>query len=300
MKYNYSPNVDNLLSKILELNSKHTSMIAESMKQLSNDELQDFDHYIEYLQMNGRTLDSLAKDYTLIVTDTFKELIYFSRFGHYRFSTIKEIEEAGYFDKKYMDQYMIGLGLTTFVWENHMQMKRFFTKNLPTNQMGTYLEIGPGHGFNMMQAIKNTNCQHYIGVDINEASVDLTRKILASTCFGKFNNYQVVKSDFLQWKSNKLYDIIVMGEVLEHVENPLSFLRKIKQLASDSAHIFVTTCINAPAIDHISLYKSFEDIELLIEHAGLEIKQCLQIPYHKKSLLECQKEKLPVNVGVIL
>jgi len=37
MKYNYSPNVDNLLSKILELNSKHTSMIAESMKQLSNE-----------------------------------------------------------------------------------------------------------------------------------------------------------------------------------------------------------------------------------------------------------------------
>ena len=91
-----------------------------------------------------------------------------------------------------------------------------------------------------------------------------------------------------------------MGEVLEHVEQPEVFLRRIAELATDDAFIFITTCINAPAVDHIYLWRTTDELEEMIEASGLSIVEPLRLPYEGKSLEDSREERLPINVAYVL
>ena len=66
------------------------------------------------------------------------------------------------------------------------------------------------------------------------------------------------------------------------------------------AYIFVTTCINSPAIDHIYLYRTIEEIENQIDNAKLDIREKKVVPYFKKSISESMAQSLPVNVAFVL
>ena len=59
------------------------------------------------------------------------------------------------------------------------------------------------------------------------ASLEMTKSILDSGVFGRLRNYTLYENDFLQHDFSIQYDGLVMGEVLEHVENPAAFLSKI-------------------------------------------------------------------------
>jgi len=108
--------------------------------------------------------------------------------------------------------------------------------------------------------------------------------------------------DFLEAKELEAgtYDAIIMGEVLEHVEQPDVFLKRIAELAKDDAYIYVTTCINAPAVDHIFLWRSTDELEKMIEGTGLKIKTPLRLPYEGKTLEESQAAELSINVAYVL
>jgi len=96
------------------------------------------------------------------------------------------------------------------------------------------------------------------------------------------------------------FDAVVMGEVLEHVEQPEVFLRRIAELAKDDAYIFITTCINAPAVDHIYLWRTTDELEEMITASGLTITEPLRLPYEGKTLEESREENLPINVAYVL
>ena len=91
-----------------------------------------------------------------------------------------------------------------------------------------------------------------------------------------------------------------MGEVLEHVEQPDVFLRRIAELAKQDAFIFITTCINAPAVDHIYLWRTTDELEEMILANGLEIVEPLRLPYEGKTLEESRELNLPINVAYVL
>ena len=55
----------------------------------------------------------------------------------------------------------------------------------------------------------------------------------------KIKNENVVKTDFLKWKTDKKFDAIVFLESLEHVTNPSSYLKKAASLLEKDGLIFV-------------------------------------------------------------
>lgn len=55
----------------------------------------------------------------------------------------------------------------------------------------------------------------------------------------KVSNKEVIKVNFLKWKTNKEFDAIVFLESLEHVTNPLKYLQKAVSLLKKGGLIFV-------------------------------------------------------------
>lgn len=292
--------INMLVKEIITVNVMQKRFVEKSIDSLTPEHRYDLDSYIQYCLKTGHSITFIAQCYNLLVKDTLNEQIYFKKHNTYRHSSYNEVSGSVYFNDDYMKQYMIGLALASFLWPNHVTINQLLTDTLPKEIDGLYLEIGPGHGFNFIHAIKTTRYSKFTGIDISPSSVELTKNILKSGFFGEFFNYDIIQQDFLSWNTNAKFDAIIMGEVLEHVENPVAFLKKIKNISMDTSYINITTCINTPAIDHIYLYRSLEEIENHVRSAGLCVKKTLSVPYGNTTLSESEAQSLPVNVAMIL
>jgi len=289
-----------LTTIISERNPSQEKFLKRSIQMLDAQEGKTLVQYIEYSLGCGNSLDDLAEAYLTIVRDTHREQMFFRRHLRYRHSSFSEVANSVYFDSKYMSKYMHGLALTLFLWPNHLEMKRFFNEFLPKNHLGNYLEIGPGHGLFFMTAMQQGNFRSHLGIDISPTSARMTRNILESRIFGDFNNYRIIEQDFLKWESGQVFDAIVMGEVLEHVEDPVMILRQIAKIASRDTFIYVTTCIDSPAVDHITHYESMDQIARHVHEGGMRVKEQLLVPYGEMTLEESHANRLPVTVALIL
>jgi 2-polyprenyl-3-methyl-5-hydroxy-6-metoxy-1,4-benzoquinol methylase len=257
--------------------------------------------YIRYCMGHGLSLPYLASCYNTIAIDIQMEQIYFRRHKKYRHSTFKEVADRVYFDAEYMKRYMYGLALTYFLWPAHAAMQEFFVATFPKGWGGAYLEIGPGHGYYFRQAATLGSFDRMTGVDISPASVELSRDLMRHHRLDTTAEIAILEADFLEFSSDGgTFSCIVMGEVLEHVEQPGLFLRKIAELSEPDTHIYVTTCLNAPAIDHIFLFGTSSEVEDLAGDSGLLITDRFIAPHSGKSLAECEAARLPVNVAYVM
>lgn len=293
--------IDALTEHIVRINPLQRSFIEQSATDIRDVERRDLDAYIRFADSSGMDAEYLAGCYDLIVKDTLREQMFFQRHGRYRYSTFDEVANSVYFDDDYMRRYMHGLAITAYLWPNHRALHRYFIDSIPAGSAGQYLEVGPGHGVFMMCAMRDSGYERFVGIDISPTSVEMTRALLGSGAFGDFDNYEIVEQDFFTTDtSDGGYSAVVMGEVLEHVEDPGRFLQQIAAVTADDPFIFITTPVNAPAIDHIYLFDSVASIEALVAQAGLRVRDRLLVPYPGLTVEESMAQKLAVNVAMVL
>lgn len=290
-----------LIDVVIASNPLQRPFLESSLSELKTSEKDELESYLSYCTKQGLGLDFLADCYNTIVKDTLREQVYFLRNKRYRCSSYAEVAGSVYLNDNYMKRYMYGLAMTTTLWPNHREIHRFFSEVLPKETSGNYLEIGPGHGVYFMNAMRSCQYGNYQAVDISPTSIALTRSILESGEFGDFRNFDLVCDNFLNATfSGKKFDAIVMGEVLEHVENPAAFMNKIRELSNPGTFIFVTTAINAPAIDHIYLFESPEAVHDLVQQAGFRVVSEKISPYPSLDLTKTMELGLPVNIALQL
>lgn len=162
-----------------------------------------------------------------------------------------------------------------------------------------WLEVGPGHGIYFTYAVNHTEYDCYYGIDLSQTAVDMSRSIIGKLVNGQ-KQIIIEKKDFLELPEDKKYDAIIAGKVLEHVEDPGLFLRKIYSLANRNAFIYVTTAINCPQKDHIYLFQTIEEAEALICESGLEIVDRLYVPTNGYSLEKAVRKAVAINVAYVL
>ncbi len=288
-----------LTSSILEANPVHRRFMDNAMAANLPSEREHLEQYLSFCVSQGLSIEFLAECYLVILGDTLREQVYFKKHGNYRYHSFAQVADRVYHDETYMSRYMYGLAITSFLWPNHLQMLRFFDEVLPHDAGGSYLEIGPGHGYYLMKAMQQSAYNEFMAVDISETSIELTRQLIEH--YSGKTECVLRQEDFLDNKfKDDFFSAVVMGEVLEHVEDPGRFLREIRRVADAQAFIYVTTCINAPAVDHIFLFNSVEHLEAMIVDAGLIIRERCICPYEGKSIEESVALRLPVNVAYSL
>jgi len=278
----------------------HSKNLEQAMRMVEHADVLAADEYVTYL-LRRHEPDFLVASYRTIVEDACAEQLEFRRTRRYRHSTFAAVARSVYFDQDYMTRYMVGLALSYFLWPNQIQIRRFFHQTLPQLDRGNYLEIGPGHGMFLLQALQHSGYDRFLGVDISPSSIALTQDVVRTIGRTKAKHLDLLQMDFLAADTlDGPYDAIVMGEVLEHVEQPGEFLRRIGDLATKESHIFITTCVNTPAVDHIYHFRTVADVETLIVESGLSIRQAQVVPYPGQELKTCIAAELPINVAYVL
>jgi SAM-dependent methyltransferase len=75
-----------------------------------------------------------------------------------------------------------------------------------------------------------------VGIDINAEGVDYVKKE-----FGTDNVYCLdITKDPIDILKNEDYDVIILGEVLEHIDNPVEFLSTIRERCQNVEQIIIT------------------------------------------------------------
>ena len=300
-----------LVKKLHRLISKKSPFQEKKInlfhKKLTKDNFIEIEEYLElyrkFLLKNRLSLDNAVSSYVEMCNDMFNCHIKFLRSGKYPVLSLDEAKKNVYFNPKKMRSYMVGLAISQFFWETHFKMFKHLQKMI-LSKLNTkyYLEIGPGHGLFSFFSIKTLkNLSDYTAVDISKTSLELTKEFIKlNTSRNLKKKLNFINKDFLDLNKNKKYELIVCGEVLEHVLNPTKLLKKIQSILKEEGKVFVSTCINCPAIDHVNQFFNIEDIEKMFLKAKFNVVSRKILPVENVSYKTALKKKITVNYSAIL
>jgi 2-polyprenyl-3-methyl-5-hydroxy-6-metoxy-1,4-benzoquinol methylase len=247
------------------------------------------------------SIDIVVDSYLELVNQMLHSRLEFVRTGCYPSQSQKIAQNAVYSHKSTMQQYMLGLALSYFLWQHQFKLLRFYRESIrhvgPCKQ---FMEVGCGHGLLLVELLNHSSTSSCIDViDISQQSIDMTKRLL-ETSFLNNRNCKFFNCDVFDFQTDQRYDFITVGEVLEHVDKPLDLLSKLGALLAPDGQIFISTCANCPAIDHVYHFKNVQEIIDIIAKAGLIVESEIVAPSEKKDIQYLEKNKVDISYAAIL
>jgi 2-polyprenyl-3-methyl-5-hydroxy-6-metoxy-1,4-benzoquinol methylase len=179
-----------------------------------------------------------ARCYNRLCMDYVREQIVFRKTGRYPVDSARAYQTV-YSRPEVMRYYMIGLLLTYLFWPNQYGMFRFFCEHVATLRIRRYLEVGVGHGLFVAEVLRQAPEFPATLVDISETSIAVARELLG-VFQADLGRTRFVHGDFLTVSLPPAgFDFVVLGEVLEHVDDAPQFLRRAKELLSPDGSMYV-------------------------------------------------------------
>ena len=252
--------------------------------------------YEPFMKNNSVALNELADAYLLLINQMILSRIKFMRDGRYPVSSPEEAEKNIYSDEKAMTKYMLGLALSQFLWAHHYKIFKFYQDIISASgSRKRILEVGSGHGLFTIELLDKIGHFDFMDiVDISETSLRITKSVIQTLKPSNRENINFLKHDICRFPAKSSYDFVTMGEVLEHVQNPLDVLKRIFSLLDKDGTAFISTCANSPAIDHFYHFKSVQHIREIAQDAGFEITKELVIPAEDRPESEIIRLKLDI------
>jgi SAM-dependent methyltransferase len=259
-------------------------------------------NYGGYLESQNIPLDYAVSAYLEMCENMMKCQVEFMKTGRYTVDEHLEAYDEVYSNEAKMKSYMIGLAISQFLWSTHFEMYRSFADGIKKFSKGvrSYLEIGPGHGLFLNKAVESLPMGTRItAVDISPISIAITKSIMNYFRHDS-SSIECCTRDILKFDSNEKYDFITMGEVLEHVNFPEKLLRKLYDLLASDGRVFISTCVNAPAIDHVYHFKTVDEIVDMLHECGFDIEEERVLPVENLPMDVIVKKKITINYCAIL
>jgi 2-polyprenyl-3-methyl-5-hydroxy-6-metoxy-1,4-benzoquinol methylase len=242
----------------------------------------------------------VAADYRWTCDKLREEELFFHREGRYRLSTFAEAMAEVYSNHDYMSRYVNGLLLTQVLWYNHVAtLEMFLTEVLGgATDDYDYLEVGPGHGLMVYFAASSPKCRTLEAWDVSAVSLRETRAALDT--LGVTKPVSLVETDILQAdRPGKTYNLIVISEVLEHLETPDLALRFLRDCLAKDGRIFINVPLNSPSPDHIYLLTGPDEVRELVEQAGLVVETMSLFATQGRAVESALRNRVSISAGVI-
>ena len=244
--------------------------------------------------------DRFAANYRWTCDQLRDEELFFHREGRYRLSTFAEALAEVYSNHDYMGRYVDGLLVSQLLWFNHAATFEMFLNRVIGGADGPfdYLEVGPGHGLMVYFAAQSPLSRSLEAWDVSAVSLRETRAAL--TRLEVWKPVNLTEVDILQAAipANR-YDLIVISEVLEHLEDPGRALRLLRGVLKPGGRIFVNVPLNSPSPDHIYLLSTPDEARDLVEGAGLKVESLELFATQGARIDRALANRVSVSAGLI-
>ncbi len=254
----------------------------------------------EILKLIAGDAKRFGEDYRWTCDRLREEEIFFHRNGRYRLSTFAEAYAEVYSNHEYMGRYVRGLLLTQVLWYNHVATTEMFLSRVlgAMDEPFDYLEVGPGHGLMTYFAAASKLSRSLEAWDVSAASLEETAAALKK--LGAAKPVALVETDIMQaGAADRRFDLVVISEVLEHLEAPGAALRFLRSAISDRGMIYISVPINSPSPDHLTLFSSPEDVVALVEEAGLRVDRIELYATQGRPIETALAQKISVSAGIL-
>ncbi len=304
IKENY-PKLYFILEKVIGKFAFFESDVLRSYHEY-NDEFLSFGEKVSNLVMSiensEERLENAIKGYIKFSFEYIKLQKDLNLSGRYLHSSFEDTRREVYHNSEVMEGYYLsGLLLSSFLWYNHYKIFNFFQNNfIPRlDKCGSNLEIGTGHGLFTSLFLDRLHEWITEGIDISQYSLDYTKLNLDHFKIEK-SKYHLDIGDIMQLNlGNEMFDSVVCGEVLEHIEDPIRALGEIHRVLKPNGKCFLTTAAFAASIDHIFMFESVDDIREVLTKSEFKIEAEEIICIGDKKYQEGMT-KVPIDYAAII
>lgn len=235
----------------------------------------EFEATVARLFPDRAALELAARGYARFVMDLLRRQRRFERERSYPNKTYAQAAQEVYLDDEYMTtQYLPGLLIAHFLWPHHHRHALFFDSAfaapMARRNAPRFVEVGVGTGFYSRRLLERVPGASGTGVDISPASASFAERHVRA--FSLDDRYEVRLQDVVAEPLEPVQWLVCI-EVLEHLEDPLGFLRVLRQALAPGGRAFITAALNAAHVDHIFLYESVDDVTTQLEAAGFAVEQ---------------------------
>jgi ubiquinone/menaquinone biosynthesis C-methylase UbiE len=242
-----------------------------------------------FLVSQGKSLDHGIDCHLKLCSAMIQERTDFLRSGGYASSSFAEVEQRVYANPEIMEYHMYGLVFSQFLWKDQYARLEFFCDGLPQYraQIDSYLELGGGHALYISSAADILRPEtHFELIDISTTSMELARGMSPN------DRIQYHLCNVFDFPADRKYDMVVAGEILEHLEEPRKLLARIREMLTPRGHAFITTPVNAPTVDHIYLFNHVSEIREMLHDEGFVIES--EATRYAEDVSPAQGEKLKI------
>ncbi len=271
-KYKYVNSLDDIF---LSHGGMFKGTIKKQFKEFGNAWAEEFNETLNaYVTYVNSDLSEPVRAYVNFCLEAMRLQKQFDDIKDYPKISYSEACSTVYKNYQYMTKvYLPALYLTHFLWRHHYLLKKWienkFFPLLKEKKTITFCDIGIGTGFYSNKLLSAFKESEGYGFDISDASIDHTKKVLASS--GCLNRYNILDKMFTE--NNEVdFNCFVCIELLEHLEHPEQLIKEIySQLAHGGVGV-ISAAVNAPNRDHIYLYRNNDEVRQQILNSGFLVK----------------------------
>lgn len=282
------PALQKLVALVVDVWPEHETFLLTSFKSRTPDLLETSEAMADVvLRLAAGREEQVAKDYVWLCEQIREEEINFARTDAYRYSTFAETNANVYSDDAFMERYMHGLLYSHVLWYMHVSSLHFFRQRLAARVKpgGKVMEVGSGHGLLIYLTLVELGMAEAVAWDISEVSLSQTRHALESLGTADRARYAIQDMHKVEPDAEK-FDLIILSHLLEHLEDPVDALQKLRHAVAKGGYLFVNVPLNAPMPDHLQLFRDPADVIKLLERGGF---RTLEIASHTTQALPLPK-----------
>ena len=252
-----------------------------------------------FVATSDERLASAVRGYVNFALDGMRLQKKFEKTLEYEKKSYLEASNAVYQNKEYMfSMYLPGILLSHYLWPHHYRQFQFYQRAfLPyfiSSLVAEFCDIGPGTGFYSRQLLTASPRAEGWAFDMSPFSLEYSGNQLAA--FGVADRWHTKIRDVVRETPDRQWPFVVCIEVLEHLEDPLTFLKALRMMLTPGGRGLISAAVTAPNEDHIYLYKSASEVQAQIEAAGFSILDSQE----DRAYTPKGSEPVPINAAFVV